>query len=101
MKQVKSRLAEPDELAPAHPRVDREIDECAEPLTMRFRKLDGLFPREENHLSTWDVWRLHPIERVGENLLLLHGDLEHAPEGPVVAVDRARRDPGFDLVHQP
>jgi len=69
---VKSRLTQPDELAPAHPRVDREIDERAEPLTMRFRSSMACF-QERKTISDLG---LCVIERVALSLLL-HGDLEH------------------------
>jgi len=85
MEQVKSRLTQPDELAPAHPRVDREIDERAN----RSRcASQARWPVSKRGRPSPDLGRVAapPIERVGENLLLLHGDLEHAPERPVVAV---------------
>ena len=44
---------------------------------------------------------MDPLARVRDDLLLLHGDLEHAPHRPVVLVHRGRSKAGIDLVEQP
>ena len=68
---------------------------------MRFGESDHLVPIEERHLSFLDPGRVDALARVGEDLLFLNGNLQHAPEGPVVAMNRRRCEAGSDLVVQP
>ena len=98
---VEARPAQPDDLAPAHPRVEREVDERAVGIGVCLGKCDTLLEGEELHLAKGHARRLHAIARIRHDLLLLNRDLQHAAEQPVVTVDGARRVARVDLVHQP
>ena len=68
---------------------------------MGLGEVDRLTPGQEGHLSLRHPGRLDGGARIGRQLLLLDGDLEHASERAVVAVDRAGGEAGVELVVQP
>ena len=99
--QVDLAAAQPDQLAPTHPAVDGDVDQRPVPLVVRLGEPDRLIPVEERHLPLRDPRRVDALARVGQDLLLLHRDLQHAAKRPVVPMHRRRRDASGDLVVQP
>jgi hypothetical protein len=68
---------------------------------VRFGESDHLVPIEERHLPLRDTRRVDALARVCQDLLLLNGDLQHAPKGPVVPMNRRCGDTAGDFVVQP
>ena len=91
---LRSTLAAPQshQLAPSHTGVDGDVDQCSIALVVGLGETDHFVPVEERHLTLRDAWRIDALARVGQDLLLLHGDLEHAAKGAVVAMNGRRRD---------
>jgi len=68
---------------------------------VRLGESDHLVPIEERHLPLRDTRWVHALARVGQDLLLLNGHLQHAAKRSVVAMSRRWGDAGGDLVVQP
>lgn len=99
--EVDPGAAQPDELAPAHPAVDGQVDERPAPVGDGLGQVDALLPGEERHLPLRDPWRLDPVTGVGRDALLLDRHLQHAAQRAEVAVDRGRGEAVGDLVEEP
>ena len=89
--------AQPHQLAAAHPGIDGQVDLRLVSIHHGLGQVDGLLLREEGHLAARDARRLDTITRVDRELLLLDRHLQHAAQGPVVAMDRRGREPGGEL----
>jgi hypothetical protein len=68
---------------------------------VRLGESDHLVPIDERHLPFRDPGRVDAFTRVGQDLLLLNSDREHAAKGPIVPMSRRWSDAGSDLVVQP
>ena len=93
--------AEADELAPAHPGVEGEVDHRLEVLRVGFGEGDALRPREDRHRPGRDPRRADLGARVGEQAVLLDRRLQDAAQRAVVAVHRRRRDAAGELGAEP
>jgi hypothetical protein len=92
---------QPDQLAPPHAGVDGEIHHRPVPLGVGLSKAKGLVPVEEDHVALGNAGRVYSVTRVVHDLLLLHGDLQHAAQRPVVPVHRARRRALLHFIVEP
>ena len=80
--------AEADELAPAHPGVEGEVDHRLQVLGMGLGQGDALVPGEDRHRPGGDLGRADLGARIRLEAVLLDGRLQDAPQGAVVAVHR-------------
>ena len=94
-REVDLRTAQADELAPAHARVDGEVDQRPGSARWWASASAIAWSQSRNTISRFGhPGGSDPVARVAEQRSLLDGDLQHPAQRPVVAVDRRRRQAG-------